>query len=449
MQNCKIYYFNFLSIIIYCSLSLIVCLNVQSMQSRHEIDSLAYLKPVFLFEETGSCADSTKATNIMSLGYPYFLIGVRTILGHSYNVIIVAQIILALLSLYFLYSFAQLLFSVNIAAITLFLASFNFALLIYPHFFLTEMLTCFLFIFALEQFCRFYYYETWYSLAFSGLSFGYSLVVKGAAILYIPLLLLFIVYKYKDRLVFGMKNALLFFLCIVTPVVLYSLRNKSVYDHFYFQSLTQPILYFFFLEKMIQSSEHLSPKDASKKINYLTRNVTEYASGDGWEEAQAYFFKTCYRYPHIVISLWLKNVLKNFLGLFTNQLRVLLYYPYVKGGDCSLFKFHGSLFEKVKSYLIFGDVSYTFLLIEIFEIIFLFIRYLLVLLSFIYLIKQQEWFIVFLFGAWVIYFPLVAGHDGCARYRTMIELQLTLLAAVGCAIVWNMVSAKKVVFFTK
>lgn len=436
------------SIALYCTLTGLVWYAIPSEKTRFEVDSPAYIAPVERFEQVGSFTNSSQVTNMMSLGYPFFLVVVRAILGQSYNAIIIVQLFLALLCLYFMYSLSYLLFSRSVALLALVFASFNLSLIMYPHYFLTEILTCFLFIVALERFCIFYYHDDHYALSLSALFFGFSLVVKGAVLFYIPLLLLFIVIKSYSNIRCCSKSLLLFSIWISLAPGVYSIRNHQIYGNYFFQTLTHVNIYWFFLLNVIRYEENCSAEQAGIKVAAINRNVCEFGSGKGWEEGKAYFLSKCFSSPCVVAYVWGRNVIKTYCGFFCNQLRKLLFISHLNN-VCSFFMFSGPWYQKLWSYITFNNTPLWFIVLEIIELLCMALRYLLVLLAFVFLIKKRKWFILSILGSWIVYFSCITGFDGCCRYRTMIELELTILAALGCGVIGNQLRHKKIKLLTE
>jgi hypothetical protein len=130
------------------------------------------------------------------------------------------------------------------------------------------------------------------------------------------------------------------------------------------------------------------------------------------------------------------NVMKTFLGLYTNHLKVLLY-DKIKGGMCSFFTLSGNYFQRAWKYITFGTDSWFIIGLGIIEVIWQILRYCWIIIAFIYFILRKKWSLFFLFGSWIAYFAGITGFDGCSRFRFMLEGQLLIIGAVGFVVMWN------------
>jgi hypothetical protein len=73
-------------------------------------------------------------------------------------------------------------------------------------------------------------------------------------------------------------------------------------------------------------------------------------------------------------------------------------------------------------------------MVGVLEIVFNLARYLFAFIALCWLVVRRRWFLFLFFSTYMFYFTLVTGFDGCARYRTMFEFVLLLLAALGVTI---------------
>ena len=140
--------------------------------------------------------------------------------------------------------------------------------------------------------------------------------------------------------------------------------------------------------------------------------------------------KTCLSSPVIAISVWIRNVIKTYFGLYTTELKVL-YNLDLRGGICSYFKMSGTIFEKISSYVTFGTNSKIIKTIGFWEIFYLLFQYILILLACYNLFLNKQFNVLFLLLSFIIYFALITGHDGFGRYRMIFEPVLIILNSVG------------------
>ena len=389
--------------IVYLVLSGILFVKIPSFQTRMEIDSPAYTSYTECFEEHGAFIKpgETKCTNWFSIGYPMFMVGVRSIFGNNYLFVILLQILLGIFIIGLVFRLSSYFFSRKVSLLAAFLASINLAFILYPHFILTESLLCFVYLFAFERFVAYLFEGKWHQIGLSGLIFGLSIIVKSAAIYFMIFLAGFLFIWGSRFFLKNIKAVLLFLLCFFIPVFGFVLRNKSVYGYYYLKSVDKVNLYHFYLPQILQE-EGLSEDEASAKVHSLM-NVKEFASGEGWEKVHELFIQKVSSNPVLAIKIWLKNVMKTFMGLYTNHLKVILY-TNIRGGDCSYFYYSGSWYEKAWSYLSFGTESKFLIGLGIFEAVWDFIRYLFVLIGLFYLLLRRKFLWAMLFSVYIFYF---------------------------------------------
>ncbi|HBS48316.1 TPA: hypothetical protein DEO28_00655 [Candidatus Dependentiae bacterium] len=445
----KFHFFRFLIILIYSSLSFLIFFNI-SLLSIMENDSAAYVGYLNCFERCGAfnTIGDHICHNWYSLGYPAFMVCIRSLLGKSFWPVIFIQIFLAILIIFLIFKIASYFFSRKVANLSMILASFSLGILLYPYFILTESLLCFLLLFGFERFVSYLFSGKLSSLILSALLFGLSIVVKSAAIFFVPFLaiiLLFVKQGFSKKII----NAAIFLFFFLLPVFGYVLRNQQVYGYFYLKSVDKVNLYGFYLPEVYAESENIPFDDANKYVRSLI-HVDNFASGEGYKEVHELFCKTIIKHPFLAVKIWMKNVMKTFLGLYTNHLKVLLY-PEIKdnNGYCSFFSLQGSFIQKVWKYLSFHTNSKFLVLLSIFEVIWNVLRYLFVLIALSFLFLKRKFLLFVLFSSYIFYFSIISGHAGCARFRFLFEPILIILTAVGIFILYNFVFGKKEEIFLK
>ncbi|MCK4265292.1 glycosyltransferase family 39 protein [Candidatus Babeliales bacterium] len=429
---------------IYLCLSALLFFNVPNIKAHFEVDSSIYTNQAENFERYGSFEKpgTVKCLHPYSIGYPIFIVFSRLILGKNYASVIFLQIILALIMIFLTFRIAYYIFSKNIALISAFLVSVNLGFLLYPQLLLSETLICFLLIFALERFISFWVRRQTSLLIMSGFLFGLSITVKASALYLIFLLPIFLIFFLPGVLLKKTTQMLAFFLAFTVPVGSYLYRNKQIYGYYYLKSIDKINLYFYFFPKILEETEGLSYKEAVKKIQKEGRySLTEYASGRGWSGVNKFFIDTIKGCPLLATKIWMKNVFKTFLGLYTNHLKVLIYGDFYFG-VCSFFKFSGSVLEKAWKYVSFGTNSKFLIFLGIFEFLTMMFRYLMIVFAFLFLLVERKYLFFLLFSSFIGYFGLITGHDGCGRFRFIFESPLIILSVVGLFVVLNLVFKK-------
>ena len=163
---------------------------------------------------------------------------------------------------------------------------------------------------------------------------------------------------------------------------------------------------------------------------------------ESWQKLKKAFWKDFYARPYIFVKTWIREMIKTFAGLYTTNLKVLVE-PETNGGDVSFFFTQGSIFEKIISYITAGTTKPIVKTIGFVETFWNLIRYLFVLIGLLWLLFSRSknlfprLYLFLFFSSYLSYFSFVTGFDGCARYRTMIEFLLLMLAALGIFVCFN------------
>jgi len=422
--------------LLYSFISLFLFISIP--EAGHlENDSTAYLGQLSNYETYGSfvAPGVTTCTHWYGVGYPIFLAGARTLLGHTTAASIFAQIILGLLILLLTYRIARLYFNESVALLALYLASINLGFLVYAQYFLSDLLFCLLLVAGFERLST-YLIEGFYTpiIVQSGLLFGISMWLKPAA-LYLMIFYVGILFYHKK------KAALLFILGFMFFLSGLMIRNYQAYGYPFCLGVDKVNLYQFFLPKLIAETESMSIDCAKKKANDML-TVTEYASGKGWEKAAQYLKNTVVLYPFIALKIWMINVIKTLLGFYSNQAK-LLFNLQLKGGDCSFFNGTGSWLNKIHYYISFGANSSWLILLGWFELFLTLCRWFLVILSLFYLGIKRTWLKLLLFCSYGGYFAVITGCDGCGRLRLAFEPLLVVLTAYSIFLLYQFLWEKR------
>jgi 4-amino-4-deoxy-L-arabinose transferase-like glycosyltransferase len=412
------------SIVIFVCLSIILHYNIASVPKYQDIDSQAYISNVLQFSHDPYYA----------LGYSCFLSIIYKLFGENNGCVVWVQVLLSLLTMFFLFKATRNFFGELVALITVLFFSVNLGFLVFSQFILTEIVLIFLYVLFIERFSHFLKTGTLCSLICAGFVLGLSIAVKPAALYFIfPLgLLLFFV---NDTLPKITLVCLLFF-SFYFPVCGYMFFNKVMYGTFQVAPLANENLYLYLYPKVL-AYKNGTHYDVEKEniARMLTGNKHEKSS---WDHIRTHFYNDFKESPLIFIGIWLKNVLKTYLGLFTTNLKVLVE-PQTKGGDISFFKTKGNVLKRMYDYITGGTDSIVIKIVGFMEAFWTVIRYLLCFIAFLFLFVRKKWSLLLFFSFYLFYFSIITGHDGCARFRMMFEPMLLSLAAFG---LWNIIQCK-------
>ncbi|MBD3231378.1 phospholipid carrier-dependent glycosyltransferase [Candidatus Dependentiae bacterium] len=406
--------------------------NVSFINSHQDIDSKAYLNNAITFHKYNNFVQSGQALDIpyYSMGYAFFIGILYKIFGINNWVLIFVQILLALLTGFLIFRIANYLFDKNTAIISFILFSINLGFLVFSQFILTEILLSFFLVLFLERFVLFLRTNLILYLIESAFCLGLSIAIKPAALYFIFFIILFLLVFAKNRI----KSVIIFSLFFYLPILGYMSFNKITYNQFVVGALGNENLYFYFLPKVLACKNNSSIKKELLHIqSLLNGNKLESKS---WKKINQLWMQTLKQNPFLCFKIWLLNVLKTFLGLFTTNLKVLVE-PTTKGGDVSFFKTKGDFLCRIMTYISAGTCSCIVRVVGFFELVWNVLRYLFCLIAFGSLILNKRWEVFFLLSFFIFYFAFITGHDGCARFRMMFEFILIILAARGIIISWK------------
>ena len=135
---------------IFIILSLVLYNQHKDLSSHFEIDSSEYDILALNFLETGKFSNISQAP-IHTIGYPLFLVLIYKFFGRSVWPVVFIQVLLSLLTMYFLFLIALRFFNRNVAYLSIFFFSFNVGFLIYSQFILADILFVFLLTFFFRE----------------------------------------------------------------------------------------------------------------------------------------------------------------------------------------------------------------------------------------------------------------------------------------------------------
>lgn len=386
------------------------------------LDSTGYDREACHLCDTGNLPEKAQ---VQTIGYHLFVALMYKVFGHIYWPIIWLQILFSLCSIWLTYLIACYFFNARVAGLTAVLCAVNVGFLVYPQFILAEALLLFFVLLFVERYLAFWRSKRLITLVQAGLAGGFSVIIKPAVLIFFFFAAPFLLIQssfFKRRF-----HAFLFFLLsFLIPVFSYLSFNKAYYDHFNLAPMASLNIYHVFLSKVIAHVEHIPVEEAERKIPPF--NKENPLDETGWNGAKKMFWDYAMHHPFACIYVWLQNVSKTLFGLFSTQLKVLLS-PCVKGGDVSFFVFNGSLVSRAYQYIVTGSSSAWVSLIAFLEAFWSIIRYFLVLITLISLLRVRRYRSVLFFLVYVFCFSFITGFDGCARYRILFEPLLIIFAA--------------------
>lgn len=402
-----------LSIALFCTCSLFLFFHVSPREPHCDIDSKAYLERGMLFAQTNRfVTDNNPEQPYYALGYALCIGVLYKLLGQSKGIVIVFQLALTLLSLLLIMRVTRRLFGGRAAVVAAVLFACNLGYLTFTQFILTEITLSFLLLLFFERLVYAHPVQ-------AALALGASIIVKPAAILFIVPLSVLLFVALPGSGMRRLTTVVLCAVCFYVPVLGYMTYNYYAFSNFCVSTLGRVNLYYWHLPNVLASYHHSSADDERRALQALPEA----------EVAQRIAAELTQR-PWLFVRVWLLNVAKTWLGLYTTNLKVLVE-PAVHGGDVSFFKTTGSIWCKVWQYISSGATHWWVIAIGVLEALWTMLRLVLVACGFVRLLQQRQFFFAMLCILFLGYFSLITGHDGCARFRMMFEFLLIVLAAGG------------------
>lgn len=435
-MNIQVKLMVFIGSLFFIGASYLLHQQVPAHKNHRDVDSGAYMENGSLFARDGSYAARPKVVPNFALGYPTFVGVVYKFFGEHNKVVVWVQVLLALLSGFILFNLACSMFGAGVGGLSFLLFVLNIGYLVFSQFILTEILLSFFLLLFFERFYTFYQDNNFSALACSGLSLGLSILVKPAAIYFPVCVLLLLVIAYFLKKISLIKSITVFLIMFYLPVISYMGHNKIVFGKFEICALSKVNMYYWFFPHIMASLNSTNSDVERIALQKMGREQGEAAVGK-------LFVKTIKQHPLLAIRMWMMNMLKTFLGLFTTNLKVLV--DKVTGGGCvSFFRTSGSWLSRSCAYITMGTNLSWVHVVGYAEAVYLVLRYLFSLLACWFLLTERRYFLLAHVGLYIAYFSAITGHDGCSRFRMMFEFVFILLTAYGVACIVGALFRKRI-----
>ncbi len=249
-----------------------------------------------------------------------------------------------------------------------------------------------------------------------GIALGIMIIIKPAPLVVACLLIVLV------GLLYGLKATFYYLAGLLSVVMLYSLLMISTFGEVTFTRLAETNWYLYFYPNVRAQVFGTNP--------YRERALVTARAGQQVRKVlalEAYEFMTAH--PGSTVWVWLKNCLKTMLGLYSTNLK-LLFLTARNSYEFSFFSQTGSFFDRCITYLSLGITHRWQFFLGLLELVLLLAKYFLMFVFFNWLIRRESkltiMMIVFMLGV-----IGVTGHDGCARFRMLIEPYLIFASAGG------------------
>jgi 4-amino-4-deoxy-L-arabinose transferase-like glycosyltransferase len=431
MTVAKNWYIGFLFCIVFSLFSWFLYCHVALTHSHCDIDSKAYLERGLLFAQTGRFVTATSPEQ------PYYALGYAGIIGILYRVlwpsvvfIILIQLLLAYISCFMMMRCSRLLFGACAAWWVAVFCAISLGYLVFVQFVLTEVVLSFFLLLSFERLLTWLTYRaSLYPLATAAFVLGLSIAIKPAA-LYSFFILVPLIGSVTGTLRQRIGRIFIFAICFYLPIGGYMTYNYHAFGNFRVSTLDRVNLYYWFYPNVL-AQLHGTTSDA-ERLHLLARSQ----GAHNFAAVENLFWHSLQDHPLTFMYVWGKNVIKTFAGLYTTNLKVLVA-PSVHGGGISFFKTSGTVITRVWAYITVGAYAPWVTVVGCCEVVWSLLRYLLCCVALVGLVRCKKMLPALLCCAYIAYFSLITGHDGCARFRMMFEFLLIILAAGGITIVYR------------
>ena len=396
-------------------------------------DSNSYIEPAKSLAKNGkfnvSIETDMPETN-RPIGYPLFLAFFLKI-HTSFAIPIIFSCILSSLICFIIYRSALLFNKKNAGLIAAILYAFNLTSFVNAPLLCSDTLFAFLAAVQFYFFIRFYIQKKisnlWISIFFNSIA---TLVRPTGLFWIVPCVFLCLIFKhktYRDRF-FGAIVCIIIFLSVIFP---WMVRNNSVGAGYTLSSINSAGLYYFVTASLVsivtnESATTLREKwrqKAKKEFDSNTEKYKTIKAKTNYEikEAKRYIFK----YPWLFIKLYIQP-----LNLVPDIPTFFEFLGFTKTGRGTLdILTRKGIMSAIKHY--FGEK--TWLLFTIIPLLFVvFISYFVCVFQLIKWIKQKQFFLLWTFLAFVVYYPFLTGPIIMPRYHLPSLPMIVLMA--GCMI---------------
>ena len=405
------------SVIVFCIVSLVIYYYTPALKAHFEGDSVRYH-----FIAHNICGLTNIPLEV--LGYPCFL-GLLYWLYDSLLIVILAQIILSVLSLFVL---RHIIKQLGMDAAALIIAScfwvFNLGFLIYTQLLLIEIMLAFLLLLFVDRVIV--YYKTvrlWYC-AQAAFILGISILFRPAALFYALFFVVLLFFMTNVSLLKRAKAAGVFWVVFYIPIICYMTLNYYYFGQFVICPVMNVNLFAFYYPKIHAyfQAHGLVSNDTMRAIEY------DIAQKQITAVTQHNLLKLFVQHPVITLGIWFQNMVKSCLGLYQTQWK--LYFELADKAT-SYFCLPGSWLSCLGEYIRTGTTRSWLCVLGWYELAYLLVEYLMMATGVLVLLLKRNYWLCCFAVSFIVYFAFITGPDGSGRFRMMMEPWLLVLAVIG------------------
>ena len=402
--------------IIFFLLSFALFKQVPPTKNHMDLDSGAYVQAANFLLRDGSFA-ILKQQPYYELGYPLFLAGIKKIGDESVWFAVAVQVLLAWLITLLIWRITGLLFNRRAAWIAYAFAIMHVGFLVFAQFFLTEILLVLLLCITIERLLVFLQTRRLSVLAAAGFTLGLSCTVKAVAVLFLLPLALFVgFFSWRQEM---LKKITVLVAMFMLSYGTYVAHNQVTFIQHARSSMAKVNLFYWYYPRLRAEINGTDSYEEQRSLQQMP-----------FEDIPSMLVRDVLGHPGKAFIALGKNWLKTLLGLYTSNVKLLVDNAFVSG-CLSFFSLKGSFIQRVWGY-ISGHTEHAWIKgLGCIEAALLLFRYILVPFGLWALCARKRWWDAAFIVLYLGYFVGISGHDGCARFRMMIDMIILALAAGG------------------
>lgn len=369
-------------------------------------------------------------------GYPLFLSAILVCFGGSLLAVVMVQVVLDSLSCVLIFLLSEMISSGS-GLVSGFLACINMNMVAYSHFILNDSLFVFISILWLIVLVRFLKDGTWVQGAGVGLGIGIAAIVRPVVsylpALLIPFLFTYLLLRANAGVLKASVGSGLVFLAFVVCVSPWMIRNYVNYGRIQLTAQSGEHLLQYVVPSVWEHSRNIPLIDGMKKVSW---DFQEKARKEGFDLVHAnpfnmsdFQFNMAIQYlkmePKIAIAqAWLVGMAKNVFS------PAIIDFSYLLGIERPHFSYTEGRTWLHKAWSFVWNIKGAFGWIVIGSLVVVMITRVIQLWGMVLLFRRDAWLGALLVLI-IVYYLLVSGPVGYAKYRLPFEPILIVILAVG------------------
>jgi 4-amino-4-deoxy-L-arabinose transferase-like glycosyltransferase len=362
-------------------------------------------------------------------GYPVFVALIYSISSGSVCFVLFMQILLSLICVVLVYNIAATIFHRKIALISAFLFAIDMHQAYWAVTLYTDTLFVFLFLVSVYCLCKSIKENNFSTFCLSALFLGIATLVRPISFLFPFVAVIFILVFCNLKLKMKLVYSLLFSIIYITTISPWLLHNYLKYREVKLSSISGYNLLFY-------NAAYTEVHRTGKTIEQVWQDFNDLAIKQGIDTANINSFKNSQIYSNIAkqyiknnfilyCKMHFRGIVNMYANLETHHLASIFHLKSKPTVD--LYGGPG-IFTQIIDF--FQSKSKAEILIAFGVVFYLLINYLFSLYGIIILIGEKEKF-VFLFILIILYFSVITGVVGLARYKIPFMPFINILCAVG------------------